>query len=434
MKSIHLLLILIGGIFFASCATIPPPPCPTEVKSVYSNEDEGFRFVTKELLCKLSKTLPTKKWFFFKPEKKTVYIHWVRNKSTGNILYTTTEKFRSEMTAKFNESGIFSVMEEETGDEQADYIIQSALFKSDIDVDQNKYILQVKAINSKTGSIDAGTQAYFSSIDTTPREAMLASPERKPTTLETEAAGLDENKEVASEYFEILEVSKGVSKGYAFYDAGEFERANQIFIDTARLAREEGKKREDIVEVCEASHLSNYALFEKTGKQEYLESASQCIKEQVFADADYIGEVTALIKFKTNSSEFKEEQESEHVIEAIAEYIEEQIPCIRVIGHTSCTGDALYNCKLSRIRAKAVENRIIKHYPGAKTEITSRGRAFFEARDGRHDDELADVDRRVEFKITSCDSLTNDLPTCEEIYQLIKAGKMEDKCNPSKIF
>jgi outer membrane protein OmpA-like peptidoglycan-associated protein len=387
--------------------------------------------VAETLLCKLDKEFP--KSMFSKPEKKTVYIHWVRNKNTGSVLDTTTEKFKGEVTERFNDSEIFSVMETKVGDKQADYIIQGALFKSNTEADQKKYVLRVTAINSETGLVNAATHAWFSSIDTTPREAMLASENRKPTQVEVGASSLDKNKEVTPEYFEILEVSQGISKGYAFYDAGEFGKANEVFKQTAKLAITEGKKKEDMVEVCEASHLSSYALFEKTGEKKYLESANQCLKEQVFADAEYMGEVNALIEFKIRTSEFENEQKSEPVIKAIAEYIEEQIPCIRIIGHTSCTGDPLFNCDLSRDRAKAVEKQIIKYYPDAETKITSRGRSFFEAIDGRDDDKLAGVDRRVEFKITPCKTLDVDFPTCEEILQHIKAGKMKDKCIPPKI-
>ncbi|MEK8021251.1 MAG: OmpA family protein [Candidatus Parabeggiatoa sp.] len=435
MKIIHLLFILICTISLFSCMTNAIKQeqyCQKNEKSVYSDENEGFAFVAEDLFCQLDKEVPDiKSWqnFFYK-KQKNVYIHWIRNTSTGTVL--DTQEFKQKITKKFDKSKKFSIIDEK----QADYIIQPALFKSNTDADQKKYVLNVTGINSKNRLVNAVTKASFSSIDTTPREAVFVSPKRYSSKLEAEASSLDKNEEVSSEYFNQLEVSQSISRGYALSKAGKFEEADKIYKNEIdKLLEKKDRPKNPLVELYEESFLNSFHWYQNTDKKEYFDSAMQSLKKLIAVQIEFDGRIDSFFNFKIGSYKLKDGQKDEVKIKAIAMHIEEKNLCLAIIGHTSCSGSVDHNCSLSKNRAETIKKRITEHYHDAKTKMISRGRAFFEAIDGRHNDNLPDVesDRRVDFNFTPCDTLTKNFQTCENEYQSMKAKGKKDKCDPPKM-
>jgi len=117
---------------------------------IYTNEDDGFRFIAESLLNQLKAD---------SSEKKTLYIHKARDNENGKII-TASEKIRLQSTHVFHQSGKFSVLQS-ISDKQADYIMQGTLFLENLPScfwkaklgkktkPEEKYVLRVVVLDSK---------------------------------------------------------------------------------------------------------------------------------------------------------------------------------------------------------------------------------------------------------------------------------------------
>ena len=77
--------------------------------------------------------------------------------------------------------------------------------------------------------------------------------------------------------------------------------------------------------------------------------------------------------------------------------------CMNVIGHTSRTGTAQYNDRLSQRRAAYIKQRLDKEAPELTRRTRASGMGFRENLVGTGTDDARDaLDRRVEFKIADC--------------------------------
>lgn len=77
--------------------------------------------------------------------------------------------------------------------------------------------------------------------------------------------------------------------------------------------------------------------------------------------------------------------------------------CINVIGHTSKTGAAELNDRLSFDRAGYIKQRLVSESPALAPRLTAVGVGFRDVLVGTGTDDVRDaLDRRVEFRIVSC--------------------------------
>jgi len=77
--------------------------------------------------------------------------------------------------------------------------------------------------------------------------------------------------------------------------------------------------------------------------------------------------------------------------------------CLNVVGHTSLTGSAPYNDRLSLQRAAYIKERLAREAPQLAPRTKASGMGFRENLVGTGTDDARDaLDRRVEFKITEC--------------------------------
>ena len=87
----------------------------------------------------------------------------------------------------------------------------------------------------------------------------------------------------------------------------------------------------------------------------------------------------------------------------IAKEVAARKSCLTVVGHTSRTGSAQTNDRLSLQRAAVIQRRIETQAPEASAQLQSVGMGFRENMVGSGNDDLRDaLDRRVEFKVRSC--------------------------------
>ncbi|MDC7786986.1 OmpA family protein [Rhodoplanes sp. TEM] len=77
--------------------------------------------------------------------------------------------------------------------------------------------------------------------------------------------------------------------------------------------------------------------------------------------------------------------------------------CLEIVGHTSPTGPAAVNERLSALRAETVRDRLDSASRGLGPRLVARGAGSRETIVGTGRDDASDaLDRRVEFKVMSC--------------------------------
>lgn len=76
---------------------------------------------------------------------------------------------------------------------------------------------------------------------------------------------------------------------------------------------------------------------------------------------------------------------------------------MEVVGHTSATGPAVVNQRLSELRAEAIRNRLAAAQKPLAPRLVASGAGFSKLLIGTGNDDASDaLDRRVEFKVLKC--------------------------------
>jgi outer membrane protein OmpA-like peptidoglycan-associated protein len=111
--------------------------------------------------------------------------------------------------------------------------------------------------------------------------------------------------------------------------------------------------------------------------------------------------------FNPNSTDFWSDQQVSGPygfwLRQIAKHAAAAKVCMNVIGHTSRTGTAQYNDRLSMRRATYIKQRLDKEAPELVKRTHPSGMGFRENLVGIGTDDARDaLDRRVEFKLVDC--------------------------------
>jgi len=95
-------------------------------------------------------------------------------------------------------------------------------------------------------------------------------------------------------------------------------------------------------------------------------------------------------------------------IRQIGKYFNRTKECLQIIGHTSITGSPDYNLKLSKERAETIRGLLENYYPEARNKAIPKGEGSNNCKRCAPDDNVAKVDRRVEFKmVKNCANLSH---------------------------
>ena len=93
-------------------------------------------------------------------------------------------------------------------------------------------------------------------------------------------------------------------------------------------------------------------------------------------------------------------------VRQIARAVQATELCLNVVGHTSKTGTEQGNRILSQRRAQSMRDRLVRDAPALARghRLRTEGKGWDETIVGTGTDDLRDaLDRRVEFKVVSCD-------------------------------
>lgn len=194
-------------------------------------------------------------------------------------------------------------------------------------------------------------------------------------------------------YADRILVASLVNDGIEAYDAGRYRDALDVY--QSALKTPGG----DQLRVLNGIYLSNYKL---RRTKVAMEAFGKVIDYGLKGDR-----LAVKFLFKPGSTQFYTDPNVrapyETWLEKIAERTAANKGCLEVVGHTSATGLAALNDRLSGLRADYIKDRLEDQERSLRGRILATGRGSREMIVGTGRDDASDaLDRRVEFKVAKC--------------------------------
>jgi outer membrane protein OmpA-like peptidoglycan-associated protein len=247
----------------------------------------------------------------------------------------------------------------------------------------------------KSGKIVAKgvARAQLNDVDTTPLPAFAESPvwsedaavQSYISTCQASKVGDPINKT----YLDGIITAATVGEAIAAYDAGRYTDALQLYNDAAQTPAG------DQLRVYNGIYLSSFKLHQRDLPQKFERLLDYGYRKNQLSLKILFGPGTA-------SFDYREKFSSQYPfwLKQIARKQSETAYCLEVVGHTSATGSAILNERLSELRAQHVKNMLDSDVPGIRGKTSARGVGSSELMVGTgRDDESDALDRRVEFKL-----------------------------------
>jgi outer membrane protein OmpA-like peptidoglycan-associated protein len=260
------------------------------------------------------------------------------------------------------------------------------------------YKVGVAIIDLKTNKVLASATAQVSDnkLDVTPTKSFQDNPmytkDRRTDglvkTVETGAGGTAD-----TEYMNGLVTSSILAQGDREYDKNNYENALNYYKEAS--LRSDGQTMR--------TYAALYQAYRQLNKLDKAEAAFGRLLAFCYVENN----INVKLMFSVGRTEFVTDSEmrSHYYIwlRQIAKLFAKEKGCLEIVGHTSRTGSESYNESLSLQRARYVQGLMLKDFPGIMKRSTAIGRGFKENIIGTGSDNMRDaIDRRVEFKITSC--------------------------------
>lgn len=194
-------------------------------------------------------------------------------------------------------------------------------------------------------------------------------------------------------YLSNLTVAALIAEGARLYDAAQYETALRAY--EAAVLRPDGKQ----ARVFNGLYLANTQL----GRAEAAEQAFSRIVSLGLATNN----LSIKFLFRPGSTDFLSDPKVSAPypmwLRVMAKEIAAGKYCLHIVGHSSRTGSESVNDRLSLQRAASLQKRLEMHVPDLGGRLQPQGMGFRENLIGIGTDDLRDaLDRRVEFKVRSC--------------------------------
>jgi outer membrane protein OmpA-like peptidoglycan-associated protein len=262
-------------------------------------------------------------------------------------------------------------------------------------INAQPYVLIGTFTPLKSGKIVAKgvARAQLNDVDATPLPAFAESPvwsedaavQSYISTCQASKVGDPINKT----YLDGIITAATVGEAIAAYDAGRYADALQLYNDAAQTPAG------DQLRVYNGVYLSSFKLHRRDLPQTFDRVLDYGYRKNVLALKILFGPGTA-------SFDYREKFSSQYPIwlQQIAHKQSQSYSCLEIVGHTSATGAAVLNDRLSELRAQRVKNQLDADDPQIRGKTTARGVGSSELMVGTgRDDESDALDRRVEFKL-----------------------------------
>ena len=194
-------------------------------------------------------------------------------------------------------------------------------------------------------------------------------------------------------YLQGLQTAAEVADGVRAYEAGRYGEALAFYSSA------QGQPAGDQLRVYNGLYLANAALGRTAAAEEAFGTLVQYGLER--------GKLAVKFVFRPNSTEFWPDRAVSGPypmwLRQIAQRTEYAPSCLHLVGHTSPTGPASLNQRLSLARAASIRSNLVSRAPPLQNRVDTEGRGSSEPLVGSGRDDATDVlDRRVEFEPRPC--------------------------------
>ena len=198
-------------------------------------------------------------------------------------------------------------------------------------------------------------------------------------------------------YLQAVRVQALVSDGIRAYEAGRYREALAFYEEARSLAPADQQLR-----IRNGLYLANQALGRGREAEEAFGSAVDYGLER--------GRLAVKFVFRPGSTAFWPDPAISGPypmwLRQIAARTDARAACLEVEGHTSPTGPASLNERLSLARAERVRGRLVAQRPSLRDRLEAEGVGAREPVIGTGADDASDaLDRRVEFERRACPAL-----------------------------
>jgi outer membrane protein OmpA-like peptidoglycan-associated protein len=255
-----------------------------------------------------------------------------------------------------------------------------------------------------TGKVLASAAVRIRGLDTTPKEIYKDSPVfLKGEDYKHQAESVRKNPEetVNKEYQDSLTAKSMQVKGDNLYEHKEYNKSLTYYNQAAKLRK------------GDQPNILN-GQFTNLMAQGNYQAAEEVYGRLLRASLKETGEIASTISFAPGQKEPLASKANHHNIymKEIASFVVSHPDCrLKIVGHSSKTGSAAYNDRLSKERAECIQKQMKKFASGIIQQSTTDGRGFRECLVCKGKDDFTNlVDRRVEFIFSNCiqDNAGND--------------------------
>lgn len=195
------------------------------------------------------------------------------------------------------------------------------------------------------------------------------------------------------DYLARLPAAAVLNDAIAAYGEGRMAEANQLYREAAPLA-DAGDLR-----LLNGLYLTSWKLGKRNEAREAF--------EKLVASGLELERLPMKLLFKPGTTNFIEagDLSDQYAIwmKALAEQTQQAGACVRIVGHTSRTGSARVNERLSRQRAETIKRMLERSNRALATRLSAEGVGSRQALIGLGTDDQRDaLDRRVEFRVVGC--------------------------------
>lgn len=407
-RSLPLSALALGtALALGGCVSNPPAPERPTTLSSAALLDQGIQFAVEDLVAQalrapsfappqnaLQQLLKTDA-----PARPLVAVNRVLEGAAGQETVATRHMDRGLLTqliARLPGHEVAPLSPANAG--QAPFVVTSTLTPTGETGATRGFLIHVSLTEVKSGFVIAHSVARVRAqgVDETPTAFFRDSPalsKDRATEGQIKTARTATGQEADHLYLSKLPVAALVAQADQGYENGQCDRALPLYQQAATQPGAQQMKALNGVYLCQVQ-LNQPAAAETTfGKIVGLGLATNNLSVRfLFSPGS-----TAYIADPKISAPYA------MWLRQIAREADSVKACLTVAGHTSRTGNELYNDRLSLQRAASVQKQLETLSPNLSGRLNAMGAGFRENIVGSGTDDLRDaLDRRVEFKIRPC--------------------------------
>jgi outer membrane protein OmpA-like peptidoglycan-associated protein len=195
-------------------------------------------------------------------------------------------------------------------------------------------------------------------------------------------------------YLDRIVVAALVSDATDAYNNRKYKDALALYESAAKT---DGGEQ---LRVLNGVYLANWHLNRRAAAEE---AFGKIVDYGLKTDPDHRLSVKFL--FRKNASRFDKQDGPEYPmwLKQVAQRTAKASGCLEIVGHTSPSGPAALNDRLSHLRAEYVKDRLVERAKGLHQRLITNGVGSRQLLVGTGKDDKSDaLDRRVEFKTIGC--------------------------------